>query len=87
MTKKKQAPTVARPFETDYAGAWRGRCLTRENALKAAVAHIVEDGYSRCTVRDTRTGELVARVRLNDARTSAVIETIKPFLKGRGPRT
>lgn len=39
-----------RPFTTDYAGAWKGHCLTREGAIKAAVKHVVDDGYTTCVI-------------------------------------
>jgi diaminopimelate epimerase len=72
---------MARPFQTDYAGAWRGHCKTRESALRAAVRHVVDDGYSRATVTDVRTGEDVARVRVAADRRTVTIETIKPLRK------
>lgn len=48
--KTKPAVTLARPFTTDYAGAWQGHCKTRESAIRAAVRHILEDGYTACTI-------------------------------------
>ena len=72
---------MKRPMETDYAGMWRGHCKTRENAVIAAVRHIVRDGYSRCTITDKVTGEVVARIRLSDNRKNAVIEAVAQFNK------
>jgi hypothetical protein len=54
-----------RRFETDYAGAWRGFCNTRESAVVAAIRRIMNDGYSRCTITDRETGETVARLTLD----------------------
>jgi hypothetical protein len=68
-----------RRFETDYAGAWRGFCKTRENAIIAAIKHIVNDGYSRCTITDRETGDTVTRVRLNAARNKAEVSVDSPF--------
>lgn len=78
---KKGAVTILRPFETDYAGAWRGHCKTRESAIMAAMRHCVMDAYTRATITDVRNGEIVARVRLTDDRKSAVVETTKPMRK------
>lgn len=66
-----------RKFETDYAGAWRGFCKTRESAIVAAVKHIVNDGYKTCTITDRETGMFVARVSLDPTRLRATIETQK----------
>lgn len=52
---------MARPFETDYAGAWRGHCKTLENAVEAAVRHVLRDGYSVCTISG-QTGKPLAWV-------------------------
>ena len=68
-----------RPFETDYAGAWRGRCKSRENAIIAAAKHIVNDGYTRATITNTDTGQDIARLRLSADRKRAVIEVVTPF--------
>lgn len=68
-----------RRYETDYAGAWRGFCKSRESAIAAATRHIVSDGYSRCTITDRVTGSPVARLRINDDRTRVIIETVKPM--------
>lgn len=68
-----------RPFQTDYAGAWRGHCKTRESAIIAATKHIVNDGYSRATITNLDTQQDVARVRLSADRTRAVIEVVTPF--------
>lgn len=75
---RKPKPVIARPFQTDYAGAWRGHCKTRESAMIAAVKHVVNDGYTRATVTDLRNGQDVARIRLSSDRQRAVIETVKP---------
>lgn len=72
-----------RKFETSYAGAWNGYCKTRESAITAAIKHVVNDGYTRATITDRETGEEVAWVRLNDARTQAVVKVAKPFAKGK----
>jgi hypothetical protein len=61
--RRKSAPVTAeRPFETDYAGAWHGRCKSRESAVNAASKHIQSDGYAKCTVTDLRTNYIVAEV-------------------------
>lgn len=70
-----------RRYETDYAGAWRGHCKTRESAVIAAMKHIVNDGYTRCTITDKSTGTVVVRVRLSDDRKSAVVEAVTQFRK------
>jgi hypothetical protein len=66
-----------RRFETDYAGAWRGYCKTRESAIIAGVRHILQDGYTACTITDRETGMFVARVSLDPTRRRAVVETQK----------
>lgn len=66
-----------RRFETDYAGAWRGFCKTRESAIIAGVRHILQDGYTACTITDRETGMFVARVSLDPTRRRAVVETQK----------
>lgn len=81
MAKAKLKNTVVRPFQTDYAGAWKGHCLTRENAIIAAAKHIVRDGYTRATITNLVTGENVARIRLSADRKRAVIETASPLKK------
>jgi hypothetical protein len=68
-----------RRYETDYAGAWRGFCKTRESAIVAAIKHIVNDGYTRCTITDRQTGSPVARVELNAERTRAVVTVVDKF--------
>jgi len=73
----------ARRYTTDYAGAWRGFCKSRESAIIAAVKHIVNDGYSRATVTDRETDRDVARISLSPDRKHAIIETVKPFLRPR----
>lgn len=70
-----------RQYETDYAGAWRGHCKTRESAVIAAMKHIVNDGYTRCTITDKVAGKVVVRVRLSDDRKSAVVEAVTQFRK------
>lgn len=70
-----------RRFETDYAGAWRGHCVSRKSAIIAAVKHIVNDGYTTATITDKHTGTVVARVRLSDNRTTATIGAGEPFRK------
>jgi hypothetical protein len=72
---------MIRRYETDYAGAWRGHCTSRENAIIAAMKHVVSDGYSRCTITDKVTTEVVARVRLGKDRCSAAVDVIEPFQK------
>lgn len=78
-TKKTTTPQFKRAFETDYAGAWKGHCKSRESAILAAMLHIVQDGYSRATITDRNTMDVVARVSLSAARTQAVVEVVKPF--------
>lgn len=70
---------MLRPFETDYAGVWRGHCLSRENAILAAMRHIVQDDYTSCTITDKRNATVVARVRLSADRRQAVVDVPKPF--------
>lgn len=70
-----------RNFETDYAGAWRGHCKTRESAMDAAFKHIISDGYSRATITDKRTGEVVARLPLAGDRRSVLVWTAKVIRK------
>ena len=74
---------MKRPFETDYAGAWRGHAVTREGAIMAAMRHVVRDGYTRCTITDKRTGEVVARVRISGDRLTARVETVQLMQAGR----
>ncbi len=81
--RKQPKASLERPFLTNYAGAWPGRCKTRESAMVAAVKHIVNDGYNRATITDMRTGQDVARIRLSSDRQRAVIETVKPFVNSR----
>lgn len=78
---KKLKVTTERRYETDYAGAWRGHCKTRESALLAACRHILSDGYTSATVTDKHTGDVVARVKLSTDRRKASIETVKPLRK------
>jgi len=72
-----------RKFETDYAGAWRGFCVSRESAIMAGIRHILNDGYTTCTITDRETGMFVARVNLDPTRRRAVVETQKVIKKVR----
>lgn len=76
------APKAASPrrFETDYAGAWRGYCKTRESAVLAGIRHILQDGYTTCTITDRETGMFVARVYLTSGY-RAIVETQKVIKK------
>jgi hypothetical protein len=65
-----------RPFETDYAGIWRGHCKTRESAIIAAMRHVVHDCCTRATITDTRTGETIARIRISENRKHAILDTV-----------
>lgn len=76
MKKTKTEVIVTRPYETDYAGLWRGHCKTRESAILAAMKHVVTDGYTRATITDTTTGTVVARVRVSEDRKHALVETV-----------
>jgi hypothetical protein len=83
VKRKKPAPTVStRPFLTTYAGMWCGHCKTRESAILAAVKRVVNDGYLKATITDTTTNQDVVRIRVNAARTQAIVDTVKP-LKGK----
>lgn len=77
---------MTRRFETDYAGAWRGHCNTRESAIVAAMRHVAEDGYSRCTITDKHTGAVVARVRVGPSRQTATVEVVQAFKLGAPPQ-
>ena len=70
-----------RRFETDYAGAWRGFCNTRESAIVAATRHLARDGYKRCTISDRETGETVCRVELSSDRRQVIITAVRIFRK------
>lgn len=70
-----------RPFETDYAGVWRGHCKTREGAIIAAIKHIVRDGYFKCTITDRRTEEIIARVTISSDRKRAIVTAYEPMEK------
>lgn len=70
-----------RKFETDYAGAWRGFCKTRESAVVAAIKHIMRDGYRACTVTDRETGMIVARISLSDNKKHVEITTVTQIKK------
>ena len=72
----------SRKFETDYAGTWRGFCKSRETALLAAVRHLVNDGYTACTITDRETNQVIARVRMEKGRKTATITTVSPFNRG-----
>ena len=69
----------SRPFETDYAGSWRGHCKTRESAAMAATRHMVCGGYSRCTITNKATDSPVARLRLSEDRKRVIIELVEPL--------
>jgi hypothetical protein len=78
---------MTRRFETDYAGAWRGHYNTRESAIGAAMRHVAEDGYSRCTITDKLTGMVVARVQvLGPSRHTATVEVLQAFKLGTPPQ-
>ena len=81
--RRQSKPTIARPFQTDYAGAWPGHCKTRESAMNAAFKHITDDGYSRATITDLRTGQDVARLRRSKDGRHVTVETVKPLLTAR----
>jgi hypothetical protein len=68
-----------RRYETDYTGTWRGYCKSRESAIIAAIKHVVNDGYTSCTITDRETSSPVARVRLNGDRTRATVTVLQPF--------
>jgi len=70
-----------RKFETDYAGAWHGYCNTRESAIVAATRHLVRDGYSKCTISNRETGEVVCRVELSPDRRQVIITAVRVFRK------
>lgn len=73
--------SLPRRFETDYAGAWKGHCITRENACDAAMRHVIRDGYTKATITDKHTKQVVARIRLSDDRKTATLTTEKPLRK------
>jgi hypothetical protein len=82
LVQPSSTPTVSeRRFETDYAGVWRGHCKTRESAIMAGMRHILQDGYSRATITDKHTGEVVARLRLSNDRKSVHVVAEKVFKK------
>lgn len=70
-----------RRYETDYAGAFKGHALTRENAIIAAMKHMVRDGYTTCTITDKHTNIIVAWVRVGDDRKTAIVTTVKQLRK------
>jgi len=70
-----------RKFETDYAGAWRGYCNTRESAIVAATRHLARDGYRRATISDRETGEVVCRVELGPDKRTIIITAVRIFRK------
>lgn len=69
--------TNSRPFTTDYAGTWQGHCKTRESATKAAIRHLLDDGYTACTI--TNGTEPVARMRVSADRTMVTITYERPL--------
>lgn len=75
----KKARTVARPFRTDYAGAWVGHCKSRENAVNAAIKHLTKDGYTRCTITDLETGKDVVRIVATGGCRVITINAVAPF--------
>jgi hypothetical protein len=77
---KKPAVTVERPFETDYAGLWKGHCKTRESAITAAQRRVVY-GAGKCTITDMRTGEVVARITTRDRRRTMITKVTDPLLE------
>lgn len=78
MTNREQ---FVRRFETSYAGLWNGYCVSRESAIMAAMLHIVRDGYTKATITDRHTREVVARVSLSEDRKRAIVDVIKPLKK------
>ncbi len=72
---------MTRRYETDYAGAWKGHCKTRESAIMAAMRHVVNDGYTSATITDKQTGIVVAWVRLSADRKTASVDTITQLRK------
>jgi len=68
-----------RPFQTDYAGAWRGHCKTRESAIIAAAKHLVNDGYARATITNLNNGHDIARLSMSNDRKSVIITAVTPF--------
>lgn len=68
-----------RPFETDYSGAFPGHAKSREGAVLAAMRHLVQDGYSKATVTDKRTGKVVARLSMDRNRKAVEVIVAKPF--------
>lgn len=72
---------MSRRYETDYAGAWRDHCKTRESAIIAAMRHLVSDGYSSATITDKSTGLVVARMKLSVDRKSVSLSAETQFRK------
>lgn len=70
---------MPRKFETDYAGAWRGHCKTRESAINAAMRHLTLHGYRACTITDKETGRIVARLQMAASSKRIVVEVVRPF--------
>ena len=70
-----------RRYETDYAGAWRGHCITRESAIQAATRHVLLDGYTTATVTDKLTDHIVARVWLGADKKSVFVTTVTQIRK------
>lgn len=79
-SKAESAAVSPRPFETDYAGMWRGHCKTRESAIQVAIKNVVH-GHSKCTITDITTGETIARISTTNRRRQVIIDVIKPLLK------
>lgn len=67
----------SRPYVTDYAGAWRGHCKTRESAIIAAVKHMLTHCSNRCTIIGPE-GD-VARLRRHSDNRGVEIMAVKPL--------
>ena len=73
-----------RRFVTTYAGiARQGYCNSRESAIEAAVGHILEDGYSKCTITDRHTGLDIAWLELSRDRKAVRVTTVTIIQKVR----
>jgi hypothetical protein len=65
-------------YRNDYASGVRsGWCKTRQNAVQAAMKHILEDGYTAATIICMRTDKTIARVSLNRAGTKVIVHSSK----------
>jgi hypothetical protein len=73
---------MKRIYETDYAGAWRGFCATRESAISAGMRHLLNDGYTRCTITNRENGQAVARLQVSADRTAVHVHTVTPLKRG-----